>query len=207
MADEDQQVKLFQNIEAAFNKANNSPSAAKRYSEEAWDWYRTYVPRAYNKVRKPQLFADKKMWKQNVKMGRLYFFDYDALHKDKLDVWDAFPFVVFFDTYRSKEGHQILLGLNFHYLPPKLRMAAFRALLQFRNEKRYRRSTELQFDWAQIKALSQHKLFQHAIHAYRVDHVKSVFLEVPANYWQHTLFLPVARWQKGTARQAYKMSK
>lgn len=194
---------LIKAIEKSYLKANGNPSAAKRYSDDAINWYRNYVPKAYNKVRTSQVFMDRSLWKNQIQMGKFYFFDYDALHKDTLDIWDAFPFTVFFDSYVSKEGKAIILGLNMHYLPPKLRMIAFKILLGYRSESRYRKSTKLELDWQKLKVLSQHKLFKAAIHAYRVDHVRSVFVEIPSSAWQHMIFLPVARWKKGNAQDAY----
>ena len=82
-------------------------------------------------------------------------------------------------------------------------MIAFKILLGYRSESRYRKSTKLELDWQKLKVLSQHKLFKAAIHAYRVDHVRSVFVEIPASAWQHMIFLPVARWKKGNAQDAY----
>ena len=125
----------------------------------------------------------------------------------KLTILDKLkcPFTIFFDSYRTKQGHVVVLGLNMHYLPPKLRMEAFRALLTTRNEKRYRKSTVLNFDWQRLKALSEHKLFKHAVKAYRVDHVRSVFVRIPSTAWQMALFLPVARWQNNTQKFAWKM--
>lgn len=198
-------LQLFNSIEKAYNKAHDNPSAADRYSKEAMDWYRNYIPKNYNKVRTSQLFRSQELWSKQIKFGVPCFFDYDALHKDTLPVWDAFPFTIFFDSYRTKQGHVIVLGLNMHYLPPKLRMEAFRALLTTRNEKRYRKSTVLNFDWERLKALAEHKLFKHAVKAYRVDHVRSVFVRIPSTAWQMALFLPVARWQNNTQKFAWKM--
>ena len=196
---------ILKSIERAYLKANDNPSAAQRYSNDALDWYRKWVPKNYSSARKSQLFMDRSLWSKTIKFGVPCFFDYDALHKDTLPVWDAFPLTIFFDTYRSKEGHIILLGLNLHYLPPKLRMIAFQALLKTRTEKRYRKQTKMDFDWTVLKGLAQHKYFKHCVKAYRIDHVQSVFVQIPSTAWQMALFLPVARWQNSTSKTAWKM--
>jgi hypothetical protein len=99
-----------------------------------------------------------------------------------------------FSTYQSKDGVQIIVGLNMHYLKPKLRMIAFTSLLKFRSEKRYRKQTKLKLEWSMLKSMAEHPLFKHSVHAYRMDHVRSVFVEVPAQSWELALFLPTARW-------------
>jgi hypothetical protein len=143
-------------------------------------------------------------------MGKMYFFEYDAKHKDTLPVWDRYPLVIPFDSWRAKspEGKtvQYVLGINFHYLPPALRMAAFRALLRFKNKDRFVKSTKLDFSWKVIMALSQSKYFEHAVKMYRMDQMRSKFVEIPSQSWEMVLFLPLARWQKGSKAQAWKLN-
>lgn len=186
------ELEILVNLEKTFRK--NNPATVKRNTEASMDWFRKYVGRAYNRVGTGSMFRDRGLWKSQASMGKMYFFEYDALHKDTLPVWDRYPIVIFFDAYKSKAGDQILLGLNFHYLPPALRMAAFRGLLKFRTEKRYRRNTKLDFSWQVIKVLSQSKYYKHAVHAYRVDHLKSVLVEIPSQSWEMALFIPVQRF-------------
>lgn len=184
---------ILQNLEKAWTKANNgNPS---RNTEKSMSFFRKYVGRSYNRLGTGSAFRDRKMWKGNkFTLGKMYFYEYDALHKDTLPIWDRYPLVIFFDAYTSKAGDPIVLGLNFHYLTPALRMAAFRALLRFRTEKRYRKNTRLDFSWSVIKTLAQSKYYEKAIHAYRIDHFKSTLVEVPAQAWEMFLFLPLARF-------------
>lgn len=111
----------------------------------------------------------------------------------------------FFDSYRAKDGAEILLGINLHYLKPSLRFEAMRTLLKYRNEKRYRPSTRLKISWQVLKSLGNSKLFEHSIKAYRMDHVRSQFVQVPPRSWELVIFLPLARWQKGSKSTAWKI--
>lgn len=186
-------LEVLQNLEKAWAKANNG--STKRNTAASMDFFRKYVGRSYNKLGTGAMFRDRKTWRgSNFSLGKMYFFEYDALHKDKLPIWDRYPIVIFFDTYKSKAGDQIVLGLNFHYLAPALRMAAFRGLLRFKTEARYRKNTKLDFSWSVIKVLAQSKYYEKAIHAYRLDHFKSTLVEIPAQSWEMALFLPLQRW-------------
>lgn len=188
------ELEIFQKIEKAWKR--NNPNETARNNAKSLDWFRKYVPKSHNRIGTGVLFRDQKLWKSGVgvKLGKMYTFEYDALHKDTLPFWDRYPLIFPFNAYTSKAGKPIMLGINLHYLPPALRMVAFKALLKFKTEKRYRKSTRLDFDWQVISALSESKHFEKAVHAYRLDHVRSKFVEVPAQSWEIALFLPTARW-------------
>ena len=208
MADEQKnttgtELEILQNIERAFKRAN--PNTVKRHTAASLDWFRKYIPRAYNRVRMPQVLRDRDMWKNKMQIGKMYLFEYDPKHKDTLPLWDRYPLVFPFSTYRAKDGALIVTGLNMHYLSPKLRMIAFAALLKLRSEKRYRKSTRLAMEWDMLKSMGESRFFKHAVHSYRMDHVKSVFVEVPSASWELMLFLPTERFVKGSKQQAWKM--
>ena len=186
------ELEILQKIERAWR--NNNPATQKRNTADSLDWFRKYVGRSFNKIGTGAMFRDRKTWKQDMTLGKMYFFEYDAKHKDTLPVWDRYPLIFPFSAYKAKDGMTIVIGLNMHYLPPALRMVAFKALLKYKTEKRYRKSTKLNFEWQLIMALAESKYFKHAVHAYRMDHVKSVFVEIPAQGWELALFLPTARW-------------
>lgn len=57
---------------------------------------------------------------KDFKIGKMYFFAYDAKHKEKLPYWDAFPLIILIDGPVGK-GKTHFMGLNLHYLPIELR--------------------------------------------------------------------------------------
>lgn len=199
----DTELELLSNIEKSFYKAN--PSSQKRNTEKSRKWFSKYVPKNYGKVRSARILKDRDLWANSISPGSLYLFEYSAKHHDTLPVWDRMPLVFFFDSFKSKAGDQMVMGINVHYLPPALRLVAFRALLKTRNEKRFRKSTRLNISWSVLKALSNSKYFEHSVKMYRVDHVKSKFIKMPAKSWELVLWLPLARWQKGSSSKAWKM--
>lgn len=195
------ELEILQKIEQAWKR--NNPSSMKRNNAKSADWFRQYVTKAYNKTGTGTMFRDRSLWKSSMTVGKLYFYEYDAKHKDTLPYWDRYPLVFPFSAYKAKDGAEIVLALNMHYLPPALRLVAFRALLKLKSEARFRKSTRLKLEWDTIKAMSESKYFKHAVHAYRMDHVRSTFVEIPAQAWELAMFLPLQRFQKGGKAAAW----
>ena len=200
----DSELQILKNIEQIYYK--NNPNALKRNILKSLNWFREYVPRNYHRVKSSQMFKDATLLKEIPRVGKMYFFEYDAIHKDKLPVWDRYPLIFPFRMYRDeKNGKSYMVGLNLHYLPPKLRMVAYIALLDKRNEKRFRKQTRLAINWSILKSLASSDLFAHCVKKYRMDAVKSRFVEIPAKSWELSVFLPLASWQKGSKTEAWKM--
>lgn len=202
---------IFKNMEKAFWR--NNPAKQKRNTLKSLEWFKSYVPRSFNRVAARQLFRDSDLKTDRIIPGRMYFFEYDAKHKDTLPVWDRFPMIFPWDVWRGGEGKfgepgvMYFIGINLHYLPPRLRFEAMKALMKLRIEKKYRKSTRLQLSWKILKTLSNSPLFKHSVKMYRMDHVKSQFVMIPSASWELAIFLPVAQWQKGSKSDAWRMKK
>lgn len=198
----DTEIQVLKSIEQAFYR--NNPSSAKRNTAKSISWFSKYIPKAYNKVRTSQVMRDANLYADKIIPGDMYFFVYDALHKEKLPVWDAFPLIFPWDSW-TKNGVSYFIGINLHYLPPMLRLKAMQALLTLRNRKSYKAGTRLKISWQVLSALSESKLFKHSVKMYRMDQVRSRFIRVPPASWEMAMFLPIARWQKGSSAEAWKM--
>jgi len=197
------ELDILANIERSYYKAN--PNAQKRNTARSLKWFSKFIPKNYNRVRTARMMRDRDMWADSIRPGSLYMFEYKAKHRDTLPVWDAFPLVFFFDTFTAKDGSKMLLGINMHYLPPSLRYTAFTSLLKLRNQKRYRENTRLKISWGVLKSLANSKFFEHSVKMYRMDHVQSKFIQVPPRSWELVMWLPLARWQKGSQSEAWKI--
>lgn len=196
-------IQILKSIEQAFYR--NNEKTARRNTQKSLEWFYQYVPKSHNRVRTSMLMRDASTYADQIIPGNMYFFVYDAKHKDTLPVWDAFPMIFPFEVFNTKSGEKAFMGINLHYLPPKLRLVAMKALLTLRNEKRYRKSTRLKMSWGVLKALASSKLFEHCVKMYLFKQVRSKFIKIPAQSWELCLFLPVARWQKGSQSDAWKM--
>lgn len=177
-----------------------------RQIEKSREWF-------YKRATKMGSVNPDRMFKQNkdnrqkntIQIGKLYFFKYDALHKDTLPYWDMYPLVFFFGGYK-KDGKSYLLGLNLHYLPPKLRLVLFTELLKLKNEKRFRKQTRLKLTWELLSNFSKAGLVKPCVKLYLSKHVRSEFVEVPADEWEVVIPLQLSRFQKQSRQQVWKDS-
>jgi len=202
------ELEILANIEKSYYKAN--PNAQKRNTAKSLKWFSQFVPKNYNRVRAARMMRDRDMWADSIRPGTMMFFEYDAVNKSTLPVWDRYPLVFAWDIWKGgngnfgESGKTYFIAINLHYLPPALRFAAMKALITKRNEKRYRDSTRLRISWNVLKSLSNSKYFEHSVKIYRMDAVKSKFIVVPAQSWEMAVFLPLARWV-GNKSDAWKM--
>ena len=148
--------------------------------------------------------------KEKALVGRLMMFRYDAKHKDTLPVWDASPLTFFFNTFigdgeYGENGVQYLLGINVHYLAPASRLKLFVNLIKFNNDTALREKSKLKLSWSVLKAFAAQDEARHAVKMYRADYIRSEMIEINPRYWEIVMFLPIADWRKGTAKQAWKM--
>jgi len=202
------ELEILANIEKSFFKAN--PSAMKRNTARSLDWFSKAVPKNYNNVRTARMLRDRDLWADSIVPGRMYLFNYSAKHAASLPVWDRWPLIFPWDVWQGGNGNYgepgvtYFIGINLHFLPPRMRFLAMKALLTTRNEKRYRRNTRLKISWQVLKGLSNSKFFEHSVKIYRMDHVRSKFIHIPPQSWEMAVFLPLARWV-GNKSDAWKI--
>jgi hypothetical protein len=84
------------------------------------------------------------------------------------------------------------IGLNFHYLPPLARVAFLRSLAGDASDKRFDKKTRYNIPWrnnSYMKKTAKRYLF---------NQVRTSFLNIPADEMAIAIFLPVARFKKGS---------
>ena len=120
------------------------------------------------------------------KYGIMNLFGYDPKWKAKLPYYDVFPLI--FPLEPADGG---FIGLNFHYLPYGARVAFLRSLANTTTDKRFDKRTRYNIKWrnnSYMKKTAKHYLW---------NHVRSMFLNIPADEMAIAVFLPVARFKKG----------
>lgn len=152
----------------------------------------------------------KRKAKDKAIVGRLMLFKYDAKHKDTLPVWDSSPLVFFFNTFvgdgtYGESGIQYVTGVNVHYLAPAQRLVLFANLIKFNNDTALREKSKLKLSWQVLKTFGASEQARHAVKMYRADHMRSELIEINPRFWEIVMFLPVASWQKGSAKKAWAM--
>ena len=114
-------------------------------------------------------------------------FGYDPKHKERLPYYDTFPLI--FPLEPAKGG---FIGLNFHYLPPLARVRFLRSLANTTTDKKFDKSTRYRINWRNnefMRKTAKHYLF---------NHVRTSFLNITAEEMAIAIFLPVARFKKGS---------
>ena len=130
-------------------------------------------------------------------IGGMYMFTYDPKHKDTLPYYDIFPLVIVIGP--AKGG---FLGLNLHYLPPKLRMQFFANLMDIQGSKK---SDDEKFSltYRTLKKASNLRYFKPCIKHYLNSQVTSKFAEVEAPEWEVAIFLPTAQFRKANSYKVH----
>ena len=157
----------------------------KTTGPKSYDWYRKQVqsmttPGARSLINKGKATL-------RPKYGIMNLFGYDPKHKERLPYYDTFPLI--FPLEPAKGG---FIGLNFHYLPPLARVRFLRSLANTTNNNKFDKSTRYRINWRNntfMKKTAKHYLF---------NHVRTSFLNITAEEMAIAIFLPVARFKKGS---------
>lgn len=123
--------------------------------------------------------------------GGMYFFVYDAKHKNTLPVWDKFPLVIVLD--KTTDG---FLGLNLHYLHGLNRVRFLSHLLN--DLSVYNRASDilrLQITYNTLKYTNQYKDYKVCIKKYLTDHLRSKVLPIESHEWNYAAILPIEKFQ------------
>ena len=84
------------------------------------------------------------------------------------------------------------IGLNFHYLPPGARVRFLRSLANTTNNNKFDKSTRYNINWR------NNTFMKKTAKRYLFNHVRTSFLNIPADEMAIAIFLPVARFKKGS---------
>lgn len=133
-----------------------------------------------------------------IRPGELVCYFYDAKHKATLPYWDKFPVVFPIEIY--DDG---FLGLNLHYLPPVFRIKLMEALHEILNNQRYDETSRLNINYKILKNASKFKYFKPCVKRYLTSHLQSRVVKFDVKEWPYAALLPLARFQKKTARKVW----
>ena len=165
-----------------FDKILDTTTGPKSY-----DWYRKQV-RGMTTPGARSLISQGKATLRP-KYGVMNLFGYDPKHKATLPYYDTFPLIM--PLQAAKGG---FYGLNFHYLTFGQRVAFLRQLSKYASDKNYDRNTRYNL----TGGIENNRFFKLCIKHYLWNHVRSSFLNIPADEMAIGIFLPVARFRGGT---------
>lgn len=137
-----------------------------------------------------------------VDIGKMYFFVYDPKMKKELPYYDRFPLI-----FPFKELSDGFMGINLHYLPPRLRAKLMDALYGLVNNKKYDETTRLNLSYRILNGAARYRFFKPTVKRYLLEKVRSRFIEVNAEQWDMALFLPVEQFSKASKSKVWSDSR
>lgn len=135
-------------------------------------------------------------------IGKLYLYVYDPKHKKTLPHYDMFPLVMPFRLH--SDGWT---GINFHYLPPRLRAVLMDKLIGIAGDKKLNEKTKLQLSYETLKGVAGIDIVAPTVHRYLLPHVKSKIIVIPADEWEDAVLLPIAKFVGKSKQQIYGLAK
>jgi hypothetical protein len=135
------------------------------------------------------------------KIGRIVMFRYDPKTKESLKHYDTFPLVIPIHIYRDR-----MLGLNLHYLPPKVRAFVLNGLMKRKLRGGVDEKSRLLVTYKYLKRLSMFRFILPCIKQYLPNHIKGNVIHVDATEWNQVIFLNLERFKKESKQIVWKNS-
>lgn len=175
-----------------------------RLNRRSLNWFRRKVQRTTKgkTVSSRSLMSQTEDLTSRIMIGRMYHFTYDAKHKDKLPYWDRFPLVIPIEISSDS-----MLGINLHYLHPRLRAKLMDALFTTITDKNLNERAKLRVSYSLLAGAARFRLFEPTVKRYLFSHVRSRYLQIDPKEWSIALFLPTENFQKQSKQQVWKESR
>lgn len=170
-------------LESIFNDSAYDMSAAKKSQQ----WFTSQIKKLSTAT--PQKVLRDASLTSTMIPGSMYLFFYDPKLKAELPYYDRFPLVL---PFRKVKGG--FYGLNFHYLPPLLRVKLLDRLLQFSTTAGITEETRLRFKYQLIAGSAKFAWAQPCVKMYLNNHVVSRFALIDPKDWVTAMLLPVERF-------------
>ena len=113
-------------------------------------------------------------------------------------------FPLIFPINTAKGG---FLGLNMHYLEPRLRAQLMDNLYDTATNKNYNEQTKLRISYDILNGAAKFRLFKPTLKHYLNGQVKSKLVYINPSEWDIALFLPTARFVGASRKQVYSDSR
>ena len=173
-----------------------------KYSVDSYKWFVSKI----NNLRNPITLANqiRKETDRNTNrflIGGLYYFYYNAKTADRLDYWDAFPLVIPLERYNDG-----FLGLNLHYIPPKIRAGFMDKLMDRAVVNQNDDPVKVRISYEILDATKRYKEFRPCLKRYLYPRIASKILMVQPHEWETAVFLPTQQFQKATAKEVWQES-
>lgn len=171
------------NLESIFNDSAYDLTAVARSQQ----WYTAQVKKLASAT--PQKVLRDGTLVSTLLPGEMYLFFYDPKLKKQLPYYDRFPLII---PFRKVKGG--FYALNFHYLPPLLRVKLLDRLMMFSTTPGLTENTRLRFKYQLLAGSAKFGWAQPCVKMYLNDHVMSRFVKIEPKDWVTAMMLPVERF-------------
>ena len=151
-------------------------------------WSQTNAPKFY---REAETKVNPRVLKMRANLGDLYAYYYQPKHMATLPYYDTFPLIMLIGFEK-----ETFLGLNFHYLNPRIR-----AILLDRVTAKIGSGI---IKWNKIVKIPQ---VAPTVKRYRYDHIMRKVIPIEENEQELAIFLPLERFKKASKAKVWADSK
>lgn len=137
-----------------------------------------------------------------VKTGEMLLFIYDPKTADALPYYDTVPLVIPFKTVANG-----FYGLNFHYLPPLLRMKLLSQLLNLTEDKTLTETTRLRLQWKLLNNAARFPGVHACVKRYLYTQINSRLMRIHPTDWKKSIMLPIDNFVKASRQKVYSDSR
>ena len=124
-------------------------------------------------------------------VGKMYCFSYDPITKSNLPYYDRFPLILVLDI--DREG---FLGLNLHYLPPKMRYVFLNKLMNYATTNSKDEVIKLRISYEILQAVKRLSEYKPSLKRYNYPQLRTKIIPIPSSEWQEVLNLPIDKFVK-----------
>lgn len=186
---------IFEPILTRGEKSGYMPKIEKTSQE----WFRQQAMKATSANPARMLTSDKQRFRTFPEIGSMYLFSYNPKLKDTLPYYDRFPLVIPIGSTRvrgfASQGDGFL-GLNMHYLPPRLRARLMDQLYNYVADKKLTEDARIAISYRLLNRVSKLRFFKPCIKHYLFSQLRSRFFYIEPKEWEMALFLPLDRFAK-----------
>jgi len=130
--------------------------------------------------------------------GFMYLFSYMPRDKSELPYYDLFPLVMPFR--RVEDG---FYGINFHYMPYKLRILMLKQLNRYASDKKMTEKTRLRFNYETLESARRLRPAKNAVKKYLYSNIRTRLRKIPSSDWIIASQLPVQIFRKMKMEQVW----
>lgn len=134
--------------------------------------------------------------------GQMLLFIYDPKTADALPYYDTVPLVIPFKIV--SDG---FYGINFHYLPPLLRMQLLAQLLNLTEDKTLSQTTRLRLQWKILNNAARFPGVHACVKRYLYSQVQSRLMRINPADWKKSIMLPIDNFVKASRQKVYSDSR